>query len=211
MNQVRISGNLFANQTQGFRFGGSANTSGFRLTTRCLNCSIGSTTRLCPRTFSGMIARLFNARTSAAANLVPYASVGVGMQDLLGGHVDAMVADLASTAALARQGKLRVLATTSAQRVNGWEQVPSLAEKLPGFDMVGWFAIVAPAGTPVAAIERANRDVNALLSDKEVAERIGAIGPIADVSMNVEAVGAFLRAESARWTVVTREIGVLPE
>jgi tripartite-type tricarboxylate transporter receptor subunit TctC len=164
-----------------------------------------------PRTFSGMIARLLNARTQAGANLVPYASVGVGTQDLMGGHVDAMVADLASTAALARQGKLRVLATTSAQRVAGWEQVPTLAEKLPGFDMVGWFAIVAPAGTPSAAVERVNRDVNALLNDRDVAERIGLIGPIADGSMGVDAVGAFLRAESARWAVVTREIGVLPE
>lgn len=70
-----------------------------------------------PRTFSGMIARLLNARTQAGANLVPYASVGVGTTDLMGGHVDAMVADLASTAPLVRQGKLRLLATTSARRV----------------------------------------------------------------------------------------------
>jgi tripartite-type tricarboxylate transporter receptor subunit TctC len=164
-----------------------------------------------PRTFSGMIARLFNARTQAGANLVPYASVGVGTQDLMGGHVDAMVADLASTAGLARQGKLRVLATTAGKRVAGWENVPALAEVLPGFDMVGWFAVVAPAGTPAAAVERANRDINALLQDKEVAERIAAIGPIADGSMGVEAVGAFLRAEMARWQEATREIGVLPE
>lgn len=164
-----------------------------------------------PRTFSGMIARLFNARTGAGANLVPYSSVGIGTQNLLGGQIDSMVADLASTAALARQGRLRVLATTSAGRVAGWEQVPSLAEKLPGFDMVGWFAIVAPTGTPAAAIERVNHDVNALLADKAVADRIGLIGPIVDGSMNVEAVGAFLRTESARWTQATQEIGVLPE
>jgi tripartite-type tricarboxylate transporter receptor subunit TctC len=164
-----------------------------------------------PRTFSGMIARLFNARTQAGANLVPYASVGVGTQDLMGGHVDAMVADLASTAALARQGKLRVLATTAARRVAGWDSVPALAEKLPGFDMVGWFAIVAPSGTPTAAIERTNRDINALLNDKEVAERIGVIGPIVDGSMNVEAVAGFLRDEAARWQGLVKEIGVLPE
>jgi tripartite-type tricarboxylate transporter receptor subunit TctC len=164
-----------------------------------------------PRTFSGMIARLFNARTQAGANLVPYAAVGVGTQDLMGGHVDAMVADLASTAALAKQGKLRVLATTAAKRVAGWENVPALAEKLPGFDMVGWFAVVAPTGTPAAAVERFNRDLNALLGEKEVAERIAAIGPIADGSMNVAAVGEFLRAESVRWAAVTKEIGVLPE
>lgn len=164
-----------------------------------------------PRTFSGMIARLFNARTQAGANLVPYASVGVGTQDLMGGHVDAMVADLASTAALARQGRLRVLATTSARRVAGWDNVPALAEKLPGFEMVGWFAVVAPTGTPAPAVERFNRDLNALLADKEVAERIATIGPIADASMGPVAVGDFLRAESLRWAQFTKEIGILPE
>jgi tripartite-type tricarboxylate transporter receptor subunit TctC len=146
-----------------------------------------------PRTFSGMIARLFNARTSAGANLV------------------AMVADLASTAPLVRQGKLRLLATTSAKRVPGWDSTPALAEKLPGFDMVGWFAVVAPTGTPAAAIERSNRDINAILADKEVADRIANIGPLVDSSMNVEAVGAFLRSESVRWQSIAKEIGVLPE
>jgi tripartite-type tricarboxylate transporter receptor subunit TctC len=164
-----------------------------------------------PRTFSGMIARLFNARAGAGANLVAYANVGQGTTDLMGGHVDAMVADLASTAPLVRQGKLRVLATTSAKRVPGWDNVPALSEKLPGFDMVGWFAVVAPTGTPAAAIERSNRDINALLADKEVADRIATIGPLVDNSMNVEAVGAFLRSEAARWQSITKEIGVLPE
>jgi tripartite-type tricarboxylate transporter receptor subunit TctC len=164
-----------------------------------------------PRTFSGMIARLFNARAGAGANLVAYANVGQGTTDLMGGHVDAMVADLASTAPLIRQGKLRVLATTSAKRITGWENVPALSEKLPGFDMVGWFAVVAPTGTSAAAIERSNRDINALLADKEVADRIATIGPLVDSSMNVEAVGAFLRSESIRWQSITKEIGVLPE
>ncbi len=164
-----------------------------------------------PRTFSGMIARLLNARAQMAANLVPYANVGVGTQDLLGGYVQAMVADLAATAALVRQARLRVLATTAPQRVVGWEGVPALAERLPGFDMVGWFALMAPAGTPAAAIERSRRDVNALLNDKEVAERIGAIGPLVDGSMNLAQVASFLRSEASRWADVTKEIGVLPE
>ena len=164
-----------------------------------------------PRTFSGMIARLFNARAGAGANLVAYANVGQGTTDLMGGHVDAMVADLASTASLIRQGKLRVLATSSAKRISGWENVPALSEKLPGFDMVGWFAVVAPTGTSAAAIERSNRDINALLADKEVADRIATIGPLVDSSMNVEAVGAFLRSESIRWQSIAKEIGVLPE
>ncbi len=164
-----------------------------------------------PRACSGMIARLFNARSQAGANLVPYANVGVGSQDLIGGHIDAMVADLAATARLARDGRLRVLATTAARHVAGWENVPPLAEKWPGFDRVGWFAVVAPTGTPAAAIERSHRDLNALLNDKDVADPIAAIGPIVDGSLSVAQVGAFLRSESARWTEITQEIDVLPE
>jgi tripartite-type tricarboxylate transporter receptor subunit TctC len=164
-----------------------------------------------PRTFSGMIARLFNARTQAAANLVPYVNVGAGTTDLLGGHVDAMVADLASTTPLVRQGKLRLLATTSARRLPGWDGVPALAESVPGFDMEGWLAVVAPARTPAAAIERCHRDILSLLSDKEVANRIAGIGPQVDTSMDPDAVGAFLRSEAQRWQGITREIGILPE
>ena len=164
-----------------------------------------------PRTFSGMIARLFNARSKAAANLVPYANVGVGSQNLMGGHVDAMVADLASTAQLAKQGKLRVIATTAAKRVPGWENTPALSEKLGSFDMVGWFAIVAPKGTPSQAITRMNREVNLLLADKELSLRIANIGPLADSTMTEADVAKFLSAELARWTDVTKEIGILPE
>ena len=164
-----------------------------------------------PRTFSGMIARLFNARSKAAANLVPYANVGVGSQNLMGGHVDAMVADLASTAQLAKQGKLRVIATTAAKRVPGWENVPALSEKLGNFDMVGWFAIVAPKGTPQQVITKLNQEVNLSLADKELAGRIANIGPLADASMSENDVKNFLASELARWTEVTREIGVLPE
>ncbi len=164
-----------------------------------------------PRTFSGMIARVFAARARIEPNQVAYASVGVAVQDLLGGHVEALMADLASTAALVKTGKLRLLAVTSAQRLAGFEAVPTLAESMPGFEMVGWFAIVAPTGTPPAVLQRANRDVNALLNEPEFAARIGAIGPVADGRLDTEQVAAFLRAEHGRWAAATREIGLLPE
>ncbi|ODU81086.1 MAG: hypothetical protein ABT00_11680 [Bordetella sp. SCN 68-11] len=164
-----------------------------------------------PRTFGGMIARLFNARSGAQANLVPYVSVGVSAQNLMGGHVDAIVADVASTAQLARQGRLRLLAVTSDKRLPDWPQVPAVSELLPDFDMVGWFAIVAPAGTPTAAVERVNRDINALLSDEEVAGRIATIGPIAAPGYSPAQTGEFLKREHARWAQITKEIDILPE
>jgi tripartite-type tricarboxylate transporter receptor subunit TctC len=104
-----------------------------------------------------------------------------------------------------------VLAVTSGKRVAGWDAVPALAELLPGFEMVGWFAVVAPTGTPAAAIQRVNRDLNALLAEREVAERIATIGPLAESGASPEQVGEFLRAEHVRWAQITKEIGVLPE
>ena len=163
-----------------------------------------------PRTFGGIIARLINARTGMQANPVAYSSVGVAVTDLLGGHSDAAVADLASTAQLVRQGKLRLLAVTSPKRLPGWEQTPALSELLPGFEMVGWFGIVAPTGTPQSVISRLSSEVTALLMDKEVADRILAIGPIVEPG-STDKFAAFLQEERSRWSQVAKEIGLLPE
>lgn len=164
-----------------------------------------------PRTFGGIIARVINARTQMQANLVGYASVGVAVQNLIGGHADVAVADVASTAALVRQGRLRYLAVTAARRVAGWDQVPALSELLPGFEMVGWFAVVAPTGTPAAAIQRMNKEINILLGDADVAQRMATIGPIAESMGAPEQTGAFLRLEHQRWNSAAQEIGLLPE
>ena len=164
-----------------------------------------------PRTFGGIIARLINARTQMTANLVSYASVGVSVQDVIGGHADAVVADLASTAALVRQGRLRLLAVTSAKRVAGWEQVPALGELLPGFEMVGWFALMAPASTPAPVVARMNKEFNTLLADADTAQRILTIGPIAEPLGGPEVLGSFLNLEHERWSAAVKEIGLLPE
>jgi tripartite-type tricarboxylate transporter receptor subunit TctC len=164
-----------------------------------------------PRTFGGIIARLINTRLQMQANLVSYASVGISVQDVIGGHADAVVADVASTAQLVRQGRLKMLAVTHKTRIAGWEQVPALAESLPGFDMSGWMAVVAPTGTPQPVVARMHRDINALLADRDMAERILTIGPIAEPLATPELVGALLREERQKWGDATREIGLLPE
>ena len=164
-----------------------------------------------PRTFGGIIARLINARTAMQANLVPYASVGVALQDVIGGTVDAVVADVASTAQLVRQGRLRMLAVTNGKRIAGWEQVPALAEVLPGFEMIGWFGVVAPVGTPQAVVLRLNQEINKLLAERDVAERILTIGPIVEAGGSTDQFASFLGGEHQRWGQVAKEIGLLPE
>ena len=164
-----------------------------------------------PRTFGGMIARLFNARSKAGANLVSYSSNGVAVQDVLGGHSNAIVADVASTAQLVRQGRLRMLAVTSPKRIAGWDQVPALAETLPGVDMVGWMAVVAPTGTPAPVVARLNADINKLLTTPAFADKLLAIGPIAAPGQSPQQFDAFLQQEHARLGQIAAEIGLLPE
>ena len=87
----------------------------------------------------------------------------------------------------------------------------ALAESLPGFDMSGWMAVVAPTGTPQPVVARMHRDINALLADRDMAERILTIGPIAEPLATPDLVGALLRDERQKWGDATREIGLLPE
>lgn len=164
-----------------------------------------------PRTFGGMIARLINARGKAQANLVGYSSVSVALTDIVGGHADAAVADLASCSQFVREGRMRLLAVTSAKRIAGWDQVPTVAELLPGVDMTGWMAIVAPAGTPAAVASHLNAEINKLLSDPALAERMLTVGPIATPSGSPKQLQAYLLEEHKRLGQVVAEIGLLPE
>jgi tripartite-type tricarboxylate transporter receptor subunit TctC len=71
--------------------------------------------------------------------------------------------------------------------------------------------VVAPAGTPAAVIQRFNRDLDAVLSDKDMAAKILAVGPIPEGAGTPEQMAAFLQAEHTRWAKLTQDIGVLPE
>lgn len=164
-----------------------------------------------PRTFGGMIARLVNARSKAQANLVSYSSVGMALQDIMGSHADAVVADVASSSQFARQGRLRMLAVTTGKRVAGWEQVPTVGEFLPGIEMSGWMAMVAPAGTPPTVVARLNAEITRLLRDPALRERILAVGPIASAGGSPKEFETFLREEHRRLGKVAGEIGLLPE
>ena len=89
--------------------------------------------------------------------------------------------------------------------------MPALAEIPPGFELIGWFGLIAPARTAPAVVTRVNADADRIPADKEVADRILAIGPIAEAGVLSEQFAAFLREKNQRWGVVAKEIGLLPE
>lgn len=164
-----------------------------------------------PKTFGGMMTRMLGSSLGVQLYPVPYVSIAAAITDCIGGQTEALISDVPAVAEMVRAGKLRAIAVTTARRVPGWEAVPALAEVVPGFDYAGWVGVVAPAGTPAAAIERFNRDLDGVLKDKEVAARLLALGPVTEGAGTVDQMRSFLQAEHTRWAKLTQEIGVQPE
>jgi len=164
-----------------------------------------------PRNFSGMVAAWLNKLGGTNILQVPYATMPQGIQDTVAGRTQLVILAIPVAAPQMKRGALRALAFTAATRAPGYENVPPVAETFPGFNFVGWFAIVAPAGTPQDVVRRVNRDLDTVLKDKAVVERLRGMGIFTDGADTPEGTGAFVRAELASWGKVVREIGLQPE
>jgi tripartite-type tricarboxylate transporter receptor subunit TctC len=164
-----------------------------------------------PRNFSGMAAAWLNKLAGTSIVQVPYASMPQGVQDTLAGRTQLVILAPALAAGHVKRGALRPLAETWARRVPGMEELQPVAELLPGFDLVGWFALVAPGATPDAIIRRANRDLDRALKDGAVSQRLREMGVYTDGAETPEAARDFILAERANWGRVVEEIGLQPE
>lgn len=141
---------------------------------------------------------------------VPYKGLPQAITDVLGGSIAFTFADLANALAQQKGGKLRGLAVTSEKRSALAPEVPAIAEELPGYELIAWFALMAPAGTPPEIVARLHQLTAAALARPDVVARFAAIGT--DVApMNPEQLGAFIRSEIAKWARMTREAGIEPQ
>lgn len=163
-----------------------------------------------PRTFSGMMSQAFNLATGIKALQVPYNGATPAIQDTVGGRTQIVFLSSAAVAPFIKRGDLRPIAVTVGKRVTGLEGVPALAETYAGFDYSGWFAVLAPAGTPKDVIAKVNRDINQVLADPEVAQRLRDLGVVTEPG-SPEALNEFLAAERTRWTRLVKDIGLQPE
>jgi tripartite-type tricarboxylate transporter receptor subunit TctC len=143
---------------------------------------------------------------------VPYSGVTAGIQDTIANRTQLTVQAVAAMSTYLKRDALRPIAVTSATRVPGLDQVPALAETYPGFQYVGWHALVAPTGTPAAIIERANRDLDRVVRDPEVMKRLFDLGIIAQNGAGTpRQLAEFLSAEHARWAQLAKDLKVVPE
>lgn len=160
------------------------------------SAGIGTQTHLAAENF------LYTARIDATH--VPYKGEGPALQELVGGQIQLLTPNLGASIGFIRQGRVRALAVTSKQRSPQIPDVPAAAETLPGFENVGWFGLVAPAGTPKAILDKVHRDGVQVLGRPDVKKRFDDIG-MAGIGNTPAEFTKAMKEESARWAVIIRE------
>jgi tripartite-type tricarboxylate transporter receptor subunit TctC len=154
-----------------------------------------------------LTALLFNHMAGVNIPLVPYRGSGLALNDVVAGHIPLAVGDTTSALAVLRTGKAKALGVTSLKRDRSLPDIPTFAESgLPGFESMGWFGMVAPAGTPPAIIASLNAAIASALKDTAIVERLRAIGAEPVPSTPAE-FAEFIRREIDKWARVTAQSG----
>jgi tripartite-type tricarboxylate transporter receptor subunit TctC len=161
-------------------------------------------------TIPHLAGELLQKRAGFEMTFVPYLGVAKGLHDVLGGRVAVAVESLSGLAGAIEGKLLKPLAVTSERRLGRLPEVPAVAETLPGFHASGWFALMAPAGTPEAIVQKVSDDLRKALENPELRRRIEAIGTYARPMPRAET-AEFIAREQELWQPVVRGIGLAPK
>ena len=164
-----------------------------------------------PRNFSGLVAGWLDRTAGVDIPQVPYAAMPQGVQDVVSGRVQLAVLAVPAAAPMLKGGLLKALATTTASRTPGYEQVAPVAETLPGFDFFGWMAVAARTGTPRPILEKLNAALSVILEDREFADAMAKVGFYSFGAQTLAEADAAVHDELALWRKLVAEIGVEPE
>jgi tripartite-type tricarboxylate transporter receptor subunit TctC len=157
-----------------------------------------------------LTAALFNQMGGVSTTLVPYRGSGPVTADVVAGHIPLGITDGPSAIGQIRGGAVRPIAVTSLQRTPSLPDVPTFDELgLKGYESIGWYGVIAPAGTPPDIIRKLNVAFVETLKEPEVIERIRSVG--AEPSpMTPEQFSAFIRNETTKWAGVIKKAGIKP-
>ena len=153
---------------------------------------------------------LFKSLTGTSMTHVPYKGRQFAIPDLVGGQIQLMFDNMPSALPMAREGKIRALAQTTATRSAAAPDVPTVAETVPGFEATTWFAVFAPAGTPAEAVNRINVELQRVFKLPEVADKLKALGLEPAISTPDE-LARFQASEITKWAKVVKESGAKAE
>jgi tripartite-type tricarboxylate transporter receptor subunit TctC len=163
------------------------------------------------RRFSGMIAAWLNKLAGTSISYVPYTQMTQGVQDAIAGRVQLLIVAVPTARGHIASGALRALAVTSGKRLPDFPDVPAVAETFAGFDFAGWFVLAAPTGVPAEILARVNREMNAIMTDPAVVNRLRSIGFVSHGGGTLQAARAYVEAQHRAWGTLVKEIGLQPE
>ncbi len=155
-----------------------------------------------------MAGELFSIQAGIKMVHVAYRGEAPAINDLLGGQLHLIFANLSAVIGNVKAGSLRALAVTSAQRAATAPEIPTVAEAaLPGFEAATWFALVAPAGTPREIVRRLNTEVTQLVTQPDVRQRFADLGMTIDAG-TPDALDAYIKSEMLKWSKVIKEADI---
>jgi tripartite-type tricarboxylate transporter receptor subunit TctC len=155
-----------------------------------------------------MAGELFSIQAGIKMVHVAYRGEAPAINDLLGGQLHLIFANLSAVIGNVKAGSLRALAVTSAQRAATAPEIPTVAEAaLPGFEAATWFALVAPAGTPREIVRRLNTEVTQLVTQPDVRQRFADLGMSIDAG-TPDALDAYIKSEMLKWSKVIKEADI---
>ena len=149
---------------------------------------------------------LFNIMAGVKLTHIPYKGAAPATIDLLAGQVSLMFNNMLSAMPHVKSGKLRAVAVTSAKRSSAVPELPTVAETIPGFEASGWYGAFAPAATPREIIAKLNGEINRLMRQPDVAQRLAGDG-VEAVTMTPAEFGTYLHSEIVKWGKVVKISG----
>ena len=162
-----------------------------------------------PATFHRLSAEIFRTMFELEFIHVPYKGTVPALNDVMGGHIAFMFADIPPALALIRAGKLRALGVTTGERVPALNEVPPLKDVgMPGFDASSWHTIAIHSGVPREIIEKLAAAIREGMADPAVVEMLARDGAIPVVSPPVDELRRFVDSETVRWGKVIEQAGL---
>jgi len=151
-------------------------------------------------------------KTMAGIDIVhiPYKGTTPAIAALIGGEVSIMFATVTGIQPQIKNGRARGLAVTTPKRSNMMPELPTMAETLPGFEMLSWFGLLAPAGTPPAIVNRMNAETTKVLANPDVRSLLAAQG-FEVMSGTPEQFGDYIKVEIAKITKLAKTTGIKAE
>jgi tripartite-type tricarboxylate transporter receptor subunit TctC len=138
-------------------------------------------------------------------SFVPYTATQQVVAELMGGRIALAVDAMSAFAGVLDRGGLRALAVSSPARLPDYPDLPTVSETLRGFEARGWFALMAPAGTPDDIIRKLNQDLRAVLEDQDLQQRFRTLGTYVR-PMSPAQLGEFIRQEQELWLPIVKKI-----